>query len=212
MGRNDRNSRPRTKISEESRVYLDGFLRTNPFFFKNPCLRHGFFFPKIDRAEEDLYIFPVNFHPASERAGQKQNLVRNLSSARLDGVFAAVAARVRGEGVARRDGTAAGVIQKLEINLLATGTGTAHARRRRPCAARPCFEGAPARGAAGSEEAWAAGGVGASNRGRAQGYTTAQVMRVCACLPGRASCCAAAFRPCARMRACEMRKWVCAHG
>ena len=119
MGRNDRNSRPRTKISEESRVYLDGFLRTNPFFFKNPCLRHGFFFPKIDRAEEDLYIFPVNFHPASERAGQKQNLVRNLSSARLDGVFAAVAARVRGEGAARRDGTAAGVIQKLEINLLA---------------------------------------------------------------------------------------------
>ena len=131
-----------------------------PFFFKNPCLRHGFFFPKIDRAEEDLYIFPVNFHPVSERAGQKQNLVRNLSSARLDGVFAAVAARVRGEGAARRDGTAAGVIQKLEINLLATGTGTAHARRRRPCAARPCFEGAPARGRpparrGGRQKAWA---------------------------------------------------------
>ena len=185
-----------------------------PFFFKNPCLRHGFFFPKIDRAEEDLYIFPffsgggfvhLSFFSApsgvGKVAGQKQNLVRNLSSARLDGVFAAVAARVRGEGAARRDGTAAGVIQKLEINLLATGTGTAHARRRRPCAARPCFEGAPARGAAGSEEAWAAGGAAASNRGRAQGYTTAQVMRVCACLPERASCCAAAFRPCARMRA-----------
>ena len=55
-------------------------------------------------------------------AGQKQNLVRNLSSARLDGVFAAVAARVRGEGAARRDGTAAGVIQKLDINLLEAAT------------------------------------------------------------------------------------------
>ena len=185
------------------------------FFFKKPVFAPRVFLPKNRQSGGGFVHFSIfqrrriclhlSFFSApsgvGKGAGQKQNLVRNLSSARLDGVFAAVAARVRGEGAARRDGTAAGVIQKLDINLLATGTGTAHARRRRPCAARPCFEGAPARGAAGREEAWAAGGAAASNRGRAQGYTTAQVMCVCACLPARASCCAAAFRPCARMRA-----------